>query len=602
MSRLKTEISKIRKKYRIEDIESSLVRLYLNNHNITDIKNKIIVNYLKKKPDFDLINRFSKLIGKNELKSIERIFELLIESKDRKLSGSFYTPQFIVKYIVDSVVKGDITVCDNACGSGAFLIEAVEKIHKDTNKSIISIIENNIFACDILDYAIRRTKLILSLFALAHNEDKIEIKFNIICKDSLKINWHNHFPKIFEKGGFDAIIGNPPYIRIQNLELKNREYIKSNWKTAESGNIDIYMPFIELGLSLLNSKGFLGYINPNSYFSSSAGFNLRNLLNDGHHIFKIINFDEIKVFNDVRVYSCINIFSKQRNEAIKYFKVTNNIDSILINDSDFKEVYHKNLDNNSWNFLTNEELEFVNKVENIGKKLSEISNIHVGLATLADRYYLLDYGFKKKVNDKTYNIEPESTKKIIKASLIHSEMDIQNNSKRVIWPYKKKDGKCSIIPENELKENFPNTFEYLQAIKPVLEKRDKNKQNPVSWYAYGRTQGLDSSFGKKLLTSNMNKKPNFIYCEEEDSTFFSGYSIIPHDINIIILKKILNSKVMEKYIELTSKTYQGGWKSYAKSIIGKFSIPEFSNEEENFLFNAESQEEINNFLERKYNE
>lgn len=56
-------------------------------------------------------------------------------------------------------------------------------------------------------------------------------------------------------------------------------------------------------------------------------------------------------------------------------------------------------------------------------------------------------------------------------------------------------------------------------MKPELDKRDKGKLNPVSWYAFGRTQGLESTFGEKLLTSTMNKKPNFIYCEDEESTF-----------------------------------------------------------------------------------
>jgi adenine-specific DNA-methyltransferase len=156
------------------------------------------------------------------------------------------------------------------------------------------------------------------------------------------------------------------------------------------------------------------------------------------------------------------------------------------------------------------------------------------------------------------------------------------------------------MPEEELKINFPNTYKYLTAIKLELNKRDKGKSNPVAWYAYGRTQGLDSNFGKKLLTSNMNQKPNFIYCDEEDSTFIAGYAVKSKRIDMKILQKILNSEIMREYISLISKTYQGGWKSYAKSFIKNFGIPNLSNEQMKFLNIETNREKINKFLELIY--
>ena len=114
------------------------------------------------------------------------------------------------------------------------------------------------------------------------------------------------------------------------------------------------------------------------------------------------------------------------------------------------------------------------------------------------------------------------------------------------------------------------------------------------------TQSLKTSFGKKLLTSTMNLKPNFIYCDDEDSTFLNGYQVKTKKMDLKVLQKILNSSVMEEYIEMTSKSYQGGWKSYAKSYIQNFGIPRFTMDELEYLKNEDDQNKINIFLEDIY--
>lgn len=147
---------------------------------------------------------------------------------------------------------------------------------------------------------------------------------------------------------------------------------------------------------------------------------------------------------------------------------------------------------------------------------------------------------------------------------------------------------------------YPNAYNYLKVMKSKLKNRDKGKPNNYEWYAFGMNQSLKTSFGKKLLTSTMNLKPNFIYCAEEDSTFLNGYQVKTKKMDLRILQKILNSSIMEEYIEMTSKSYQGGWKSYAKSYIMNFSVPRFSDEEIDFLKTEDNQDKINEFLEDIY--
>ncbi|MFN3246815.1 MAG: hypothetical protein ACK42K_08980, partial [Leptonema sp. (in: bacteria)] len=109
------------------------------------------------------------------------------------------------------------------------------------------------------------------------------------------------------------------------------------------------------------------------------------------------------------------------------------------------------------------------------------------------------------------------------------------------------------------------------SIKEILDSRDNHKPNSVSWYAFGRSQGLDTSFGKKILTSSLNLKPNFIVWEKEEYTFYAGYCI-KFNGNLHRLANYLNSEDMEFYIKYVSRDYQHGYKSYAKSFIEKFGI------------------------------
>ncbi|MDR2791056.1 MAG: hypothetical protein LBB59_08810 [Campylobacteraceae bacterium] len=143
----------------------------------------------------------------------------------------------------------------------------------------------------------------------------------------------------------------------------------------------------------------------------------------------------------------------------------------------------------------------------------------------------------------------------------------------ILFPYKSVNGKHQIIPEDELKQLFPLAYNYLLSVKPELDKRDNGKPNPIAWYAFGRSQGLDTSFGEKIIFSPMNRKPNFIYYSNPNATFYSGYCI--KKINGFSIEKLLaqlNSDRMEKFISISSRDFSGGWKAYNKKIIENFEI------------------------------
>ncbi|MFN3315925.1 MAG: hypothetical protein ACK40K_03870, partial [Raineya sp.] len=122
-----------------------------------------------------------------------------------------------------------------------------------------------------------------------------------------------------------------------------------------------------------------------------------------------------------------------------------------------------------------------------------------------------------------------------------------------------------------LKNNFPLAYNYLLSIKEELDKRDNGKPNSVAWYAFGRSQGLDTSFGKKILFSPMNNKPNFILVENEESTFYSGYCI-KYQGDYDFLLEQLNSQRLADFIAVSSRDFRGGWKAYNKKALEEFTI------------------------------
>ena len=207
-----------------------------NNHLINDILKDI------KHSDVKKIQRWldaNKIIL--NLSNLERIFELLIAKKDRKLNGAFYTPKFVIDYIIKkTITKNTRNVCDCSCGSGSFLVEATKRLSEVMQKPISDVIENCVYGVDVLETNIRRAKIMLTLLMLVNGDERKDVSFNLRTANSLNLDWNAEFPEIEKSGGFDAVVGNPPYVRARNLpdEVKISLHT-SRWETAPTGKPDL---------------------------------------------------------------------------------------------------------------------------------------------------------------------------------------------------------------------------------------------------------------------------------------------------------------------------------------------------------------------------
>ena len=498
-------------------------------------------------------------------------------TSEKKRHGVVYTPEPIVSLILDNVLPSqegelaDAVICDPACGDGAFLASvaqrALTRLQRDDALTVLRRMTGYDIDQDAIALCRSRLDRVLSDW---YPEERIEWRLrqrNALDKKAFRGDF----------GRFTHVVGNPPYVRVQHLEQSGRSRIAGQWSVIR-GATDLYLVFYELGLDLLREGGVLGYISPSSWLRSDSGSTLRRMLVTKHAVKKIIDFAEHQVFDDATTYTAIAVIRKGGTRApIPAEKFDGNV----FRDAGIISVDYAN-PSAAWVASTGAERERIAELVKRGPALSDIADIHVGLQTLADDVFILPRAQNSltnttpdgcspcHANGETIYLESWILRDVVKASVMKGGQDPV--SRGVIFPY---DSAGRLLPEKYIAEEAPAAYEWLSCNKQRLLNRDKGKFDPAKWYGFGRQVSILSGFGDKILTSGMNRRPNFQRCPNPDATFYSGYCVKPkHPVDLTALQDVLNSDDMDFFIRQTSRPYQGGWMSYAKSFIKDFPVPE----------------------------
>ncbi|ROL55964.1 N-6 DNA methylase [Bacteroidetes/Chlorobi group bacterium Naka2016] len=493
---------------------------------------------------------------------------LLKKYSIEKLKGKIYTPQNVINLMLDEIgFSGNDAIqkkiLDPACGDGRFLVEIVKRIIRDVPITQVETALKNVYGWDIDPIATHQCLNNLNKLIEPYG---ISLDWNVSVKNSLhEIEKFGNSLFQNESDFFDIIIGNPPYIRIQNLDVYERQYLREKFSFCQRGSTDIFIAFFELCFQLLTESGIGILITPNTFLYSETASYLRKYIKSNQIVKKIINLGSIQLFDNVSTYNAITIFTKRKNEYLIYEEIsTDTKRNIKI--FDYASIKKFKIFNFGFQPQSTK-----------GKKLKDICRIGVGLTTLSDKSYIFrNYEILDDKHCFVYShykgkikIEKNILKPIIKGSTFKG--DEGHPREFILFPYEKVNGKYKIIPEEKLKEEFPLAYEYLLSIKDILDKRDNGKPNPVAWYAFGRNQNLDESFGKKIIFSPISKKPNFILSNLEECTLYSGY-FIKFNGDYELLLKELNSERMHQYILKSSRDFRGGWKAYNKKILEEFVV------------------------------
>lgn len=399
-----------------------------------------------------------------------------------------------------------------------FTPDTISKLMASKLKKEGSLLEPSVGTGNLLKYLNIDNYNIIDVYEL-----KSEYLKNITNDKINKIN--TDFIKLKIEKKYDNIIMNPPYIKIQDLSIKYRDYLRKNFSLLDKGLIDIYYAFLIKCIDLLKNDGIMVSITPNTYLYNKSAHNLRKYLFDNNFIKEIIDFKDKKIFNNASVYCCITIFTKNKKDYIIYNNKKIKYDAILKNNSIF------NFNNNNNNIL---------------KNICKISN---GIATLRDKIFIH--------SEKLYD-EP-----------CWENITNSHRIKSIIYPYKN----SKIIDEIYFKEQNPLTYKYLEKNKDELKKRDKGNKIYPAWFAYGRSQSINKPKRKSIfipcfLDPKKIKDKIFI---KEPILYQGCLCIEPNDENDINKIKNIIIKNID-FITKNSSKRSGGWINMSSRILNQINI------------------------------
>lgn len=612
--------------------------------------------------------------------------QVKIEEKPevRKAGGVYYTPQYIVDYIVmntlgeklgmmnDEVGMKNLTpaevskikILDPSCGSGSFLLGAYDYLiqwHKEyfaragkekrdresfyldesgqvrlTAKLKREILKNNLFGVDIDPQAVEVTRFSLSLKALEdlregelteertlfHQTVLPDLSGNIKCGNSLigndyfegqmftdmaemkRVNafdWKAEFKDIMDNGGFDCVIGNPPYIRIQTLKEwapLEVEIYKELYQSAKAGNYDIYVVFVEKALNLLSGRGRMGYILPHKFFNSQYGAGLRGLIANGRHLGRVIHFGDQQVFDGATTYTCLLFLDKTGNDDFEMVKVQDldawreqfiQTSEVLKTSEVSGRIPAANATEAEWNFTVGKGAGLFEKLSQMPVKLGDVADLFVGLQTDADDVYILEErkrdGNKvlcfSKYTGQEHWFEDEHLKSFLKGSLNIRRYFFSDATKRLIFPYHIVDSKSVLYEGKEYKYKYPLTWSYLEECKDRLSARNKGNMGK-DWYGYVYKKNHTRFDGKKLLVPSL--ATGSCFAPDLDGKFYfvgsgggggGGYGItlLPNiEIDYLFLLGILNSSLISEFIKRISTPFQNGYFALNRQYIEQLPI------------------------------
>ena len=533
-----------------------------------------------------------------------------------------------------------ITILDPACGSGAFLNAALQFLMaehklidemeaKVAGSAIVfqdvenSILEHNLYGVDINEESVEIAQLALWLRTAKPHRKLNSLNENIKCGNSLisdpaiagekAFNWQEKFPKVFEKGGFDVVIGNPPYVQLQSMGDMSETYGKCGFETYNK-TADLYCLFYEKGCNLLKEKGLLGFIASNKWLKINYGFQLRHFLTSEMNPLLLVDFPGIPVFEDATVDPQILIVEKaDYSGETQACAIKERVEDIspIIEQNKIKVTFN----DEPWTIRDNRLSAVLKKIDSCGASLKTLPiEINYGIKTgYNDAYF---------INDTIKNLlieENISSKDMIRPlfrgrDITPWKTEVENQFVIFVpWHFPLHDNPniqgCSSEAEYAFQQQYPAVYRHLLSHKAKLLARNKAETGiRYEWYASQRwAADYYKDFEKpKIVYPNMTKYLPFCYDETGAICNDKAFIITTKDdsFSLKYLLAILNSKLVKFWIRCVCPELGEDRREVRKVYFENLHIPNGSNQDLAALadtmisFNTQLQEKRNRFLRR----
>ena len=569
----------------------------------------------------------------------------------RKREGIYYTPPHITEYIVKHTVGAclearfaelaeqhgittvaepteetradwisyqearlevlrNLRVCDPACGSGAFLIQAFDYLesvydevvnalcvhqgddhHQLRQQISATILRRNLFGVDLSEEAVHIAQLALWIRTAERGKSLADLSQNIKCGNSIVddreidprgFDWASAFGDLVPQGRFDCVISNPPYVKLQNFRKRHPRvaaFLVERYRAAQTGNFDMYLPFMERGLDLLKPDGRMGFIAPNVWLFNEYGRGLRELVNERGTLARFVDFKSHQVFEDATTYTALQFFSGSRRDHINVADAGDGKFAGL----SFYEVPYKGLGKGAWALLSERDQDILDKMRTGSVTLAEATQqIFQGLITSDDVVYHLIRLGSGRYFSKALNQEVEIEDEIMKP-LVSGEDAVRfatpDTIKHVLFPYLVTETDCRLRTKTEMTRKLKRAWAYLKANEVRLRARESGKFDDDTWWRFGRHQSIDKQgFAKIGVPQTVNRLTAFTDAGGE--RFFNNVRVngilerTDKTYSLWFLLGLLNSTALDFFFRRTAKPKDHGYFEANKQFIAPLPVPQ----------------------------
>lgn len=398
--------------------------------------------------------------------------------------------------------------------------------------------------------------------------------------------------------GFDIVIGNPPYLRIQGIQQaapKSAEHYKKHYDSA-TGSFDLYVIFMERGLQLIREGGILNFINPDKWVNASFGKGIRRLAVKHRNVHRLISLGAHQVFS-ASTYSSLLWMRRAPTDSIQYARISPDEEKLVslddelakLSQSGFSRIRFDSLSDEPWILSSGESSYAMSAIQAHGRTVRKIfSKMFQGIASSKDSVYFLnqavDLGatweaFSRELGERI-EIEKGLVRPLLMGDQVH-RYDVIRSNNLVVFPYNDQSGESPVLlSAAALQRCYPKGWSYLKRCEEVLRSREHGRFNVDEWYQFGRKQGIAEGGTTKLLAPDISLGGNFSI--DEGGAFYTTttlYGYIKHDHvweSYNFLLGIMNSKVLWFYLRNSGSVLANGYFRYKPAYLQNFPVPEVS--------------------------